>query len=131
MWTGWFRLGSGMMAIAIVTSSAGMGQAADWFFLAESDVDTKFFLDRDSIKRQGALAEVNTFEVYPKADEDGSVAVLVQREYQCANKKSRAKQVKALFGDSSVRVYQEPSDWENIDAKTIDALILQQVCRDR
>lgn len=131
MGTSWSRLGGSAVAIAMVLSSAGGAQAEDWFFLTESDVNMKFFLDRDSIKRQGALAEVKTFEVYPKADEDGWIAVVVQREYHCVDNKSRAKQVKALFEDGSMRVYRESTDWESINAKTVDALILKQVCRDR
>ena len=131
MKTCWSRLGSCVVAIAIAVGSAGVALAEDWFFLAESDVDIKFFLDRASITRKGAIAGVKTFEVYPKADEDGWMAVLVQREYHCTDKKSRTQQVQALFEDGSIRLYREPTDWTSIDAKTIDDLILQQVCRDR
>ncbi|MBW4694281.1 MAG: hypothetical protein KME27_21260 [Lyngbya sp. HA4199-MV5] len=112
-------------AVAFLASSA---QAEAWFFVTESDTDTKFFVDRDSIKRKGNFSEVKTFEVNQKPEDDGTVASIVTREYACKEKKSRVKQLVALFDDQSMRVFKETTAWELVKANTVDAALLQKAC---
>jgi hypothetical protein len=110
---------------SVLASSA---QAEDWFFVAESESAIKFFLDRDSIKRQGSLSAVKTFEVRHKPEEDGAMAAIVQREYSCKENKSRVKQIAVLFEDGSMRVFKESLPWEAVKAESVDALVFQKVC---
>lgn len=107
---------------------ATAAQAENWFFVTESDAGNKFFLDRSSIKRKGNVSEVKTFEIGQKADEDGTVATIVTREYACKEKKSRVKQLVALFEDQSMRVFKETTAWEPVKVDTVDASILQKAC---
>jgi hypothetical protein len=117
-----------LLATTVVGLLAASAQAEDWFFVAESDAGNKFFLDRGSIKRKGNVSEVKTFEVGQKPEEDGTVASIVTREYACKEKKSRVKQLVALFDDQSMRVFKETTAWEPVKVDTVDASILQKAC---
>ncbi|MEX0270602.1 surface-adhesin E family protein [Leptolyngbyaceae cyanobacterium UHCC 1019] len=108
---------------------ASSAQAEDWFFMVESDTDIKFFLDRDSITRTGKVSGVNTFEVNQEPEEDGTIAILVRREYSCQEKRSRVKQVISLLENQSMGVYKESTAWASVKANSIDDLILQKVCK--
>lgn len=120
-----------LLATTVAAFLASSAQAEDWFFIVESDIGVKFFLDRDSINRKGKFSEVRTFEVGQKPEEDGTVAVIVKREYSCQEKKSRVKQLVALFNDQSMRVFKETTAWETVKVDSVDAAILQKACNSR
>lgn len=122
---------SSLLAAAVVAFLAPSAQAENWFFVVDSDDGINFFLDRDSIKRKGDFSEVKTFEVRQKPDDDGTIAMIVQREYSCREKKSRVKQPSALFTDQSVRVFKETTAWEPVKADTVDAALLKKACESR
>ncbi|MBD2034992.1 hypothetical protein H6F86_22780 [Phormidium sp. FACHB-592] len=122
------RVYCSLFLTATVVVLATAAQAEDWFFVAESDAGNKFFLDRSSIKRKGNVSEIKTFEIGQKPEEDGTVATIVTREYTCKEKKSRVKQLIALFDDQSMRVFKETTAWEAVKVDTIDASILQKAC---
>ena len=122
------RVYCSVLLTATVVFLAAAAQAEDWFFVAESEVGNKFFLDRSSINRKGNVSEIKTFEVGQKPEEDGTVASIVTREYACKEKKSRVKQLVALFDDQSMRVFKETTAWEPVKVDTVDASILQKAC---
>ena len=122
------RVYCSLFLTATVVFLATAAQAETWSFVTESDAGNKFFLDRSSIKRKGNVSEIKTFEIGQKSDEDGTVATIVTREYACKEKKSRVKQLVALFEDQSRKVFKETTAWEPVKVDTVDASILQKAC---
>lgn len=120
-----------LLSAAVVAFLAPSVQAEDWFFVVDSDDGINFFLDRGSIKRKGDFSEVKTFEVRQKPDDDGTIAMIVTREYSCREKKSRVKQPVSLFTDQSIRAFKDITAWEPVKADTVDAAILKKACESR
>ncbi|XGV95980.1 MAG: surface-adhesin E family protein [Leptolyngbya sp. BL-A-14] len=120
-----------LLTAAVVAFLSSSAQAENWFFVVDSDDGTNFFLDRDSIKRKGDFSEVKTFEVRQKPDDDGTIAMVVTREYSCREKKSRVRQPVALFTDQSTRAFKDITAWEPVKADTVDAALLKKACESR
>lgn len=116
-----------LLAIATIVLPA-VAHAEDWFYLTSSDDDTKFFIDRSSISRQGNFVKVKGFYVYEKVDQDGTIAIMNLMEFSCREKKMRYLEIKNLLEDQSIKIPRLDSEWLPVKAETVAAIGLEAVC---
>jgi hypothetical protein len=116
-----------LLATIIGCYFAPSAQAQDWFYFISSDKDVNFFLDRDSISRKENFVGVTVFHTYSKV-EDGVIAVIARREYNCKSKNSRITNPVSLYEDQSVRLFKEVSVWEPIKRDSVEFEIFKKMC---
>jgi hypothetical protein len=104
-------------------------QASDWFLAASGQSGaSKFFLDRDSIVRNGNKAKANTFVVFGTPTEEGTVAYTASSEFSCSDRKQRDTQINYMRNDGSTRRNNIADDWNTVNPGSVMEAVLQQAC---
>lgn len=104
-------------------------QASDWFMAASGQSGTaKFFLDRDSIVRNGNNAKANVFVVFDTPSEEGAIAYTASSEFSCSDRKQRDTQTTYMRNDGSTRRSNIADDWDTVNPGSTMEAVLQQAC---
>lgn len=102
-------------------------QASNWFLLTSSESGTKFFLDRDSITRNGTTVRASVFAVYEQPNK-GTVGYIAAREFSCTDKKLRDIQTTYLEEDSSTEQNNDIDQWRSMEPGSVGYGMIQKVC---
>lgn len=104
-------------------------QASDWFMAAESqNGGFKYFVDRDSIVRNGNNAKANIFVVFDTPSKEGTVGYTASSEFSCSDRKQRDTQAVYIRNDGSTRRDNMVNDWEAVKPGSVMASVLQEAC---
>lgn len=105
--------------------------AAEWVKIGETK-DATFYIDPDTVRKNGNMRRVWLANDLKKRDEDGEMSRRSFREYDCKEEKARILSLsthsepmvagKTLFLDNS------PSEWGFIPPNSTSANILKFVC---
>ena len=106
---------------------------AEWTLISKNDSGDLFFLDFNTIQRNGKLVRVWEKTEYSN-NEGGSKSARIYREYDCEEKKVRFLSLQAftganLTGENLSPANSKPSDWIFIPPNTPFAFNMSVACK--
>lgn len=117
-----------LLSTAATCLFAPIAQAQEWFFLTANEYGDRIFVDRSSISRRADTAQIQTFLTFAETKEDGATAAVFFTEYACDRPRYRDLEITVLYDDQSIRTTSTPSDWEAVNAETVNEIIARAAC---
>ena len=116
------------VSVALISAPIA-AQASDWFMAAsDRGREVQYFVDRDSIIRNGNSAKANILAVFSTPTEEGTVGYSATSEFSCADKKGRDTQTTYIRRDGSTRRQNTLEDWSTFKPNSVAEGVLLQVC---
>jgi hypothetical protein len=116
------------VSVALISSVPMVAQASDWFIAASAQGGSQYFVDRDSIVRNGNNAKANLFVVFGTPTDEGTVGYTASSEFSCADRRYRDTQTTFLRNDGSTRHNNIADEWDTTKPDSVIEAVLQQAC---
>jgi len=106
---------------------------ADWVYISESSNGGKFYIDPETIRKDGNMRKVWELQNYSSKDKYGVSSLKTRYEYDCKKERYQSLTIslhsETMARGTTIQVKTFPDgDWTDIAPNTIVDTILQIVC---
>lgn len=117
-----------LLALLLATSSAWAG----WVLAAQSD-DNDFYIDPETIRKDGNLVRVWEIQDLKQRDKVGVSSRRLRVEYDCKQERRRilssSEHSEPMAGGKILLISTESSNWRDIPPGSVVSVKLKLVCR--
>lgn len=114
---------------------ASLQAKAEWIDVAESESGVIFYVDKETIKKEGNLVKVWVLINYKKAGRSGQLSSKHKQEYDCAKERTRDVSVTGYSRNMGkgdvIATGHYLSEWSEIAPDTVQREVMQFVCKNR